>query len=229
MFSRVINKHCCRGLTFRRFYVNGSTPPLHFGNPNYTPPTYNETVSPPQPINPANTPPNSQVPPPFHDSATKNHRSMKDFTSFLAMCALAYFAIDNYINRIKLEKLNIETTAINLKTLQAQQANFLNARKKRDLQILQERKDQDKRNFKMGLHIAFLRKQLVDLGVDPVDIETAVKEFEKNVRADNSIKNVSGQSLWLDDKSRMYSFIQYSKKHFLLTSSSLEIIFARCS
>lgn len=131
------------------------------------------------------------------------------------MCALAYFAIDNYTNRIKLEKLNIETTAINLKTLQAQQANFLNARKKRDLQILQERKDQDKRNFKMGLHIAFLRKQLVDLGADPVDIETAIKEFEKSVRADNSIKNVSGQSLWLDDKSRTYSSIQHSKTAFL--------------
>ena len=87
--------------------------------------------------------------------------------------------------------------------------------RKRDLQILQERKDQDKRNFKMGLHIAFLRKQLVDLGADPVDIETAIKEFEKSVRADNSIKNVSGQSLWLDDKSRTYSSIQHSKTAFL--------------
>mmetsp|Transcript_7668 Transcript_7668/g.9494 ORF Transcript_7668/g.9494 Transcript_7668/m.9494 type:complete len:221 (-) Transcript_7668:126-788(-) len=212
MFSRVTNKHCCRGLTFRRFYVNGSSPPLHFGNPNYIPPPYNETLSPPQAINAGNTPPNSQVPPSFHESATGNHRSLKDFTSFIAMCALAYFAIDNYMNRIKLEKLNIETTAINLKTLQAQQANFLNARKKRDLQILQERKDQDKRNFKMGLHIAFLRKQLVDLGVDPVDIETAIKEFERSVRADNSIKNVSGQSLWLDDKSRMYPSIHSSTK-----------------
>jgi hypothetical protein len=216
MLSRIVNKHCCRGLTFRRFYVNGGPPPLNFGNPNYIPPTYNETVSsPPQPINPSGPPPNGQIPPSFHDTAARNHKSLKDFTSFLAMCALAYFAIDSYTNRIKLEKLNIETTAINLKTLQAQQANFLNARKKRDLQILQERKDQDKRNFKMGLHIAFLRKQLVDLGADPVDIETAIKEFEKSVRADNSIKNVSGQSLWLDDKSRTYSSIQHSKTAFL--------------
>ncbi|CUM49945.1 unnamed protein product [Debaryomyces tyrocola] len=216
MLSRVVNKHCCRGLTLRRFYVNGGTPPLNFGNPNYIPPTYNETISPSQPINPANPPPNGNIPPSFHDTAARNHKSLKDFTSFLAMCALAYFAIDNYTNRIKLEKLNIETTAINLKTLQAQQANFLNARKKRDLQILQERKDQDKRNFKMGLHIAFLRKQLVDLGADPVDIETAIKEFEKSVRADNSIKNVSGQSLWLDDKSPLKLYLpdahDYDKK-----------------
>lgn len=205
MFSRAIKKNPSIWLRGRHFHVNGGAPPQHFGNPNQIPPTFNESVSGPTPTNIEPTPNSSQIPPSFHQSSSKRDKIVREFTSFLAMCALAYFAIDNYTNRIRLEKLNIETTAINLKTLQAQQANFLNARKKRDLQILQERKDQDKRNFKMGLHVAFLRKQLVDLGVDPVDIDTAVKEFEKSVRADNSIKNVSGQSLWLDDKSRMYS------------------------
>lgn len=205
MFSRIIKKNPSIWLRGRHFHVNGGAPPQHFGNPNQIPPTFNESVSGPTPTNIGPAPNSSQIPPSLHQSSSKRDKIVREFTSFLAMCALAYFAIDNYTNRIRLEKLNIETTAINLKTLQAQQANFLNARKKRDLQILQERKDQDKRNFKMGLHVAFLRKQLVDLGVDPVDIDTAVKEFEKSVRADNSIKNVSGQSLWLDDKSRMYS------------------------
>lgn len=69
--------------------------------------------------------------------------------------------------------------------------------------MLQERREVAKRDFKMGLHIAMLRKQLLDAGMKPVDLEEAVKEFENSVKADNSIKNVTGQYLWLDDKSGM--------------------------
>lgn len=61
-------------------------------------------------------------------------------------------------------------------------------RKKRDLAMLQERREVAKRDFKMGLHIAMLRKQLLDAGMKPVDLEEAVKEFENSVKADNSIK-----------------------------------------
>lgn len=186
-----------RSLQSRRY----TSPPSHFGDPNKIPQTYDQ--------NPANlipqvpqTPPN-QPQPGSHANYDRNS-SIKELSSLLAMCALAYIAVDNYTNRIKVEKLNNEATAINLKTLQIQQQNFLAARQKRDIQILQERKEHARRTFKMGLHIALLRKQLTEAGLAPLDIEIAVNEFEKNVKADNSIKNVNGQALWLEDTSRMY-------------------------
>lgn len=120
------------------------------------------------------------------------------------MFALAYLAIDNYSERVKIEKLHHDTTAINLKALQVQQLNYAQERKKRDLVMLQERREVAKRDFKMGLHIAMLRKQLLDAGMKPVELDEAIKEFENSVKADNSLKNVSGQYLWLDDKSGMF-------------------------
>lgn len=132
------------------------------------------------------------------------------------MFTLGYLAIDNYTNRIKLEKVATETTAINLKTLQLQQQNFLNARKQQDLNLLEERRDMAKRCFKMSLHIAMLRKQLQDLGVQPADIDSAVLEFEKSVKVNNSIQNVTGNVLWLDDSSPLTGFIpdyrEYDRK-----------------
>lgn len=129
---------------------------------------------------------------------------LREFGSLAAMCALIYLALDNYLNRIKLEKLNQEIVGLNIKNLQVQKANFAKALQKKDLLILKERRDSSRRAFKMALHIALLRKQLADLGCDPIDIEAAVNTFENKVKINNSIQNVSGQSLWLDDDSRTY-------------------------
>jgi hypothetical protein len=37
-----------------------------------------------------------------------------------------------------------------------------------------------------------------------VEIEEAVEEFEKNVKMETSISNVSGATLWVVDESREY-------------------------
>lgn len=181
------------------------TPPLHFSNPDSIPKTYEAGLE----RNSSTTHAESErLKMQELEELRKDpkNNSIKEFTSLIALCILGYFAVDNYVNRIKLERLNQETTAINLKTLQIQQANFLNAKKQKDLQILLERKDHDKRCFKMSLHIALLRKQLIELGVEPAKVEEAVKEFERSVKMDNSLKNISGQTLWIDDNSRTYSF-----------------------
>lgn len=39
-----------------------------------------------------------------------------------------------------------------------------------------------------------------------MDIDEAVKEFEKNVKMENSISNVSGQALWVIDESRKFIY-----------------------
>lgn len=181
------------------------TPPLHFSNPDSIPKTYGAGLERKSGTMHAE---NERLKVQELEELRKHRKnsSIKEFTSLIALCILGYFAVDNYVNRIKLERLNQETTAINLKTLQIQQANFMNARKQKDLQILLERKDHDKRCFKMSLHIALLRKQLIELGVEPAQVNDAVREFERSVKMDNSLKNISGQTLWIDDNSRTYSF-----------------------
>ncbi|ODV79783.1 uncharacterized protein CANTADRAFT_49866 [Suhomyces tanzawaensis NRRL Y-17324] len=194
-------------------------PPTHFSDPHSVPRPYGET-QPPQdysytaPMAAPLTAQNNTA----NGSESKHQQSdrgsnIKEITSLIAMYVLAYIAIDNYTTRTKLESLNKETSAITQKALQVQQANFLNARKQRDLQIVQERRDHARRSFKMSVHIAMLRKQLVDLGVDPLEIDEAVKEFERSVKVDNSMKNVSGQTLWIDDSSRTYMFQPSQFRH----------------
>ncbi|CCG21565.1 hypothetical protein CORT_0A11800 [Candida orthopsilosis Co 90-125] len=192
-------------LGLSRLLSSGNRPPSHF-NSGDIPQTYNYNGtthghSSPTPT-PTNTSPTQQP-----SSSNKHEGSIREITGLLAMFALAYLAIDNYTERVKIEKLHHDTTAINLKALQVQQLNYAQERKKRDLVMLKERREVAKRDFKMGLHIAMLRKQLIDAGMKPVDLDDAVKEFENSVKADNSIKNVSGQYLWLDDKSEFKPYL----------------------
>lgn len=168
----------------RHFARTLRAPPSYFSNPSSLPDPYGKL---PQPD------PN--------ESKDESQLKLRELSSVLAMFTLAYLAVDNYSSRIKLEKLNAETTAINLKTIQLQQQNFLNTRKQQEAQLLKERVDISKRCFKMALHIALLRQQLVDLGVDPVTIDSVVQEFERNVRMSNSQLNVTGHSIWMDDSS----------------------------
>lgn len=203
----------------REIAASAVVPPSLFNNPGNVPQQYG-VVSQKHPQNPEpeiiNGSESENYPPPL-----RGDRSFKDLLSLLAMVALAYLAIDNYTDRVKIEKLNTETTAINLKTLQLQQQNFLNARKQQELKLLRERMDVSKRCYKMALHIALLRKQLEDLGVEAADINVVLLEFEKNVRVNNSVQNLTGQAIWLADDSNLNGYIpdyrEYDKKGVLET------------
>lgn len=82
--------------------------------------------------------------------------------------------------------------------------------------MLRERVDVSKRCYKMALHIAMLRKQLADLGAEPADINLVILEFEQNVRLNNSVQNLTGQAIWLDDSSPLAGYVpdyrEYDKK-----------------
>ncbi|XXZ99845.1 hypothetical protein QA089_002375 [Meyerozyma guilliermondii] len=192
--------------------------PSHFSNPSSVPPQYgqHQPSELPKPVEEGTQQNKSQET--FQDKTNErnNESSLKELSSVVAMCALAYIAIDNYNNRIRLEKLNNDSNAISLKTLQLQQANFLNAKKKQDMVMIEERKEANRRNFKMGLHIALLRKQLKEAGIEPAGIDVATREYESSVRADSSVKHVSGQVLWLDDSSELKQYVpdahEYDKR-----------------
>lgn len=189
-----------------RFLRRLHKPPTHFSGGTPIPHTFQSI--------PTTSLLHSESPEPFHSESQSNqyqnthspnsHSPAKELSSLIAMLALGYLAIDNYLNRVKLEKLNAETTAINLKTLQIQQANFQQARRKKDLQVLQDRKDNQKLMYKLAMHIAMLRKQLLDSGIDPVTVEESIRKFELSIKIDNSIKNLTGQSFWVEDEIKGY-------------------------
>lgn len=185
----------------RRAVRQFAVPPSHFSNPASVPSQFGVRAESQEPSHPI---PTTQT----YDQENEQtrERPLREVTSLLAMFVLGYLAIDNYTNRIRLEKLATETTAINLKTLQLQQQNFLNSRKQQELQILEERRNVAKRAFKMSLHIAMLRKQLSDLAVEPVDVDAAIKEFEKTVKISNSIQNVTGHAMWMEESSPLVPF-----------------------
>lgn len=189
---------------FQRFFSDKHYPPRFFNNAKEAPPSF--------PVNEIHK--ESVGIPPKSNNRTESIENNKYYGNptgpsfvgrayFVAIVALSYLAYDNFNYNVKVEKLNNELTTMK-KALQVQQVNFLNARRSKDLQMIEERKDNEKRSFRMALHIALLRKQLADLGIDPIGVDSAIKEFEKSVKIDNSIKNISGQSLWLEDNSRMY-------------------------
>lgn len=200
-----------------------SSPPTHFNNPNSTPRPFGEEMtqveslssSPPSTIPTAASPP---TPPASmgHGAGNGGSGFVREFVSLLTIGVLSYLAIDNYSTRVKLEKVNKELNSINLKRFQVEQAKFLNYNKQKDVQILQERREHSKRDFKMSLHIALLRKQLKEAGLNPIDIDQVIKQFESNVKADYSSKNITGQAMWLKDESDLKSYFpnprDYDKK-----------------
>ncbi|RLP63080.1 hypothetical protein L150_01792 [Candida albicans Ca529L] len=205
MIRSTIAKSFHRFLTTNTPPSTASPPPSHFSNPKEIPEPFGTGPDPNAVYHQQHQQQQHTAPAP--NTKSSQDGSIKEITALIAMFALAYIAIDNYTERIRLEKLHNETSAINLKALQIQQLNHQREKKQKDLTLLQERREIAKRDFKMSLHIAMLRKQLMDLGVSPIELDLAIKEFEKSVKLDNSIKNVTGQYLWLDDSSDLKQYL----------------------
>lgn len=121
----------------------------------------------------------------------------------IAVGTLCFLAIDNYRARNELQA-QVEQDRVKL----AESHEFLTrqtnaARKKRELQILNERKTTKMREMKLALHIAMLRAQLQEHGIEPRSIEECALEYARSVKMDNSISNVSGTALWVNDDSSL--------------------------
>ncbi|CAH2351541.1 hypothetical protein CLIB1423_04S00342 [[Candida] railenensis] len=189
-----------------RLKVQQVPPPTHFSN---QPPTHFNNITTSSPISPANHTvnlENQQSPTTSPSTSSSSSKHLRELTILFTIITLSFLTVDNYINRIKLEKLINETTMINIKTLKTQQVNFNAAQKRKNLQIIGERRDNMKKFTKMGLHIAMLRKQLIELGHDPAAIENVLAEYEKNVKVNSSVNNVIDQVLYLSDDSNLKEY-----------------------
>lgn len=148
---------------------------------------------------------------PINDRPTTKYNDIKkpilEFAMIISVATLCFFAIDNYRVRTDLQD-KLETEQIKMKEAQEFLTRQMNAaRKKRELQILNERKMVKMREMKLSLHVAMLRKQLQDHGIPPKSIEECVNEYENSVKMENSISNVSGTMLWVADDSNIKGFI----------------------
>lgn len=192
--------------TGRSLKVQQLPPPTHFSN---QPPTHFTNIPSPSPISSSSHTAhheNQQAPTTSPSTSLSSSKHLRELTILLTIITLSFLTVDNYINRIKLEKLINETTAINLKTLKTQQVNFNAAQKRKNLQIISERRDNMKKFTKMGLHIAMLRKQLTELGHDPAGIENVLAEYEKSIKVNSSVNNVIDQVLYLSDDSNLKEY-----------------------
>lgn len=100
-------------------------------------------------------------------SQSSKLNSFRDLSVILSIVTLAYFAIDNYRVRVTLESKILEQSMNHMKSLAITQNNFNNQRRKRETQVLNERRNAQKREMKMVYHISMLRKQLIDAGLTP--------------------------------------------------------------
>ncbi|KAH3666793.1 hypothetical protein OGAPHI_003242 [Ogataea philodendri] len=57
---------------------------------------------------------------------------------------------------------------------------------------------------KMQMHVALLREQLIDQGIDPVSIDEAIDKFEENVKMETTPTTIN---LWVPGESRLKSLI----------------------
>ncbi|SJM85463.1 uncharacterized protein ZBIST_2277 [Zygosaccharomyces bailii] len=136
-----------------------------------------------------------------------------EFAMVISVVTLCFFAVDNYRVRTTL------VDELHAQRLHAREQHELlvrqvgAARKKRELQILNERKSYQIREMKLALHIAMLRNQLQDAGIDPVSVNKCLQEYHRSVKMENSVSNVSGTALWLADdelKSLLPNVREYS-------------------
>lgn len=172
-----------------------------------TPPTYFHNGLPPQFSKP--------LYPPANVFPGIIRKPMMEYAMIISVVALSFFAIDNYKERKELEsKLHREiTTNKNLQDAYQKQVNAI--RRKRELQILNERKQIQIREMKMSLHIALLRNQLMSKEVKPISIEETLQEYEKCIKMENSLSNVSGTMLWVDDNSPFKAYVPNVREYDL--------------
>lgn len=167
-------------------------------------------------LTPPPTPPPRSIFSTSEDKArdTRNYfEGYKDFCKGMAYIGIGmatlFFLFDQY-ERLDESEKQMKMMKKKQAELVAQMQNYKNKLKKVAI-------DNARQNVitqgKMQMHIALLRKQLEDLGVDPIDIDTAVQEFEHSIKIDIVGNRVE---LWVPGENDIKRLIpdphEYNKK-----------------
>lgn len=103
--------------------------------------------------------------------------TIRDLSVVVSILSLTYFALDNYRVRTTLEQRSMEQSVAHMKSMAIAQNKVNMQRKNRELQVLNERKQTQKREMKMVYHIAMLRKQLMDAGLKPSEFALSIFRY----------------------------------------------------
>lgn len=190
---------------YKFHYSTFNNPPSYFKNGSQ-PKTYNEIKQ--------------QTP---HDDGINSqysHYEPPKSMKYLAICtsiayltiagALIYVLIDQR-KQVKRYRKQLIITKKSQKEMLIQTQHY---KKKLTMNATKTAKNQAVIQGKMQVHIALLRQQLIDQGLDPVTIDKALKVFEEQVKMTTTGAAVT---LWIPGESNMKSLIpdpnEYSSDH----------------
>lgn len=156
----------------------------------------------------------SSSPPASSSVDTSNYfRSYKDFCMGMAYLGIGtgviFFIFDQH-ERLDESERQMTMMKKKQKELVVQMQNYKNKLSKI---AVENAKKNVMLQGKMQMHIALLREQLLDIGIDPVTIDIAIDKFEQEVKIDIASNTVE---LWVPGESKLKSLIpdphEYTKK-----------------
>lgn len=145
---------------------------------------------------------------------TQNYfQSYKDFCMGMAYLgvgtAVIYFMFDQH-ERLDVSERQMQMMKKKQKDLVVQVQTYKN---KLNKIAVENAKKNIVLQGKMQMHIALLRQQLREMGVEPVDIDKAIEQFEQDVKVDIAANSVE---LWVPGESALKRMIpdphEYSKR-----------------
>ncbi|ODV87001.1 hypothetical protein CANARDRAFT_27337 [[Candida] arabinofermentans NRRL YB-2248] len=156
----------------------------------------------------ASPPPSSSSssPPPLSNPPRKlSSDSIKELATSLPLIFLLSMALGWYINdqidREKEHERELKMLKKNQKEMLIQMQNY---KKKVALHTVELTKKDVLIQGKMQMHIALLREQLIENGIEPVKIDQALEKFEEEVKMQTTLTTID---LWVPGESRLKSYI----------------------
>lgn len=155
-------------------------------------------------------PPSSFAPQPL--PASKSLPRARELVTLLLLVAVALLLLFEYERQLReFEHRLLEQQALYNRKLVKNFNDYHVARKQRDALFVAKEREHMKLEMKLSVHVGLLRRQLQELGVEPVLIEQAMQVFEKDVRIGNTLSN--GLLLWVEDLSEVRNHVPHFRDY----------------
>lgn len=137
----------------------------------------------------------------------RTRRPLIDLALAITIGTLSFLTLDSSYKRNKLQE---ELESIKVRHRHSNDTlskHFNNVKRQRDLQLASERKSIQMRNMKLSLHIAMLKKQLVDNNIEPKTVRDCNQEYSDSVRTESSSANITPTRFWIHNDSQLKQYI----------------------
>ncbi|VEU20292.1 DEKNAAC101095 [Brettanomyces naardenensis] len=192
-----------------RSYSNQAStpPPSYFRNGTEPPRTYDQLQAAQFP-NPPGGPKSS--PQYDNESPVQKYKEISKGVAYLSIAGALIYILLDLKDQLDKAKKQVTFSRKNQKEMLIQMQSY---KKKVAQSAIKNTQKHTIIEGKMQMHIALLRQQLIDSGLDPVSIDEALDEFDERVRMATTGNSVT---LWVPGESKLKSLIpdpnEYSKK-----------------